>query len=81
MLACYAKIVQTCFLQEVQARSMEQLTRMPRKAIDDQMMHGKTTLIEVMTYRETDKLLCSDVMESLAGVVEPYRMVMHAQGV
>ena len=44
----YAGIAQACGLQGVQAHTMDELRDALNKAIEDQMKHGKTTLIEAM---------------------------------
>ena len=48
----YAGIAKACGLQGVVARTQEELTAALHKAIDDQMNHGKTTLIEAMINQE-----------------------------
>lgn len=59
----YAGIAQACGLQGVVARTMEELTAALRKAIDDQMNHGKTTLIEAMINQELGEPFRRDAMK------------------
>jgi sulfoacetaldehyde acetyltransferase len=58
----YAGIAKACGLQGVVARTMEELTEALRKAIDDQMNHGKTTLIEAMINQELGDPFRRDAM-------------------
>ena len=44
----YAGIAQACGLQGVQARTMDELTAALHTAVEDQMKHGKTTLIDAL---------------------------------
>ena len=48
----YAGIAQACGLQGVQAHTMDDLRDALNKAVEDQMKHGKTTLIEAMINQE-----------------------------
>ena len=67
----YAGIAQVCGLQGVVARTMDELTAMLEKAIEDQMKHGKTTLIEVMINQELGEPFRRDAMkkpEEVAGI-------------
>lgn len=59
----YAGIARACGLQGVQARTMEELTAALRKAIDDQMNHGKTTLIEALINQELGEPFRRDAMK------------------
>lgn len=59
----YAGIAQACGLQGVVARTMEELTEALRRAIDDQMNHGKTTLIEAMINQELGEPFRRDAMK------------------
>ena len=59
----YAGIAKACGLQGVVARTMEELTEALRKAIDDQMNHGKTTLIEAMINQELGDPFRRDAMK------------------
>ena len=59
----YAGIAKACGLQGVVARTMEELTAALRKAIDDQMNHGKTTLIEAMINQELGEPFRRDAMK------------------
>ncbi len=67
----YAGIAQACGLEGVVARTMEELTAALTKALDDQMNHGKTTLIEAMINQELGEPFRRDAMKkpvSVAGV-------------
>ncbi len=67
----YAGIAQACGLQGVVARTMDELTAALNKAIDDQMNHGKTTLIEAMINQELGEPFRRDAMKkpvSVAGI-------------
>ena len=67
----YAGIAQACGLQGVQAHTMEELTVALAKAVEDQMKHGKTTLIEAMINQELGEPFRRDAMKkpvAVAGV-------------
>jgi sulfoacetaldehyde acetyltransferase len=67
----YAGIAQACGLEGVIARTMDELTAALNKAIDDQMNHGKTTLIEAMINQELGEPFRRDAMKkpvSVAGI-------------
>jgi sulfoacetaldehyde acetyltransferase len=59
----YAGIARACGLQGVEARTMDDLTQALRKAIDDQMRHGKTTLIEALINQELGEPFRRDAMK------------------
>jgi len=59
----YAGIAKACGLQGVVARTQEELTSALHKAIDDQMNHGKTTLIEAMINQELGEPFRRDAMK------------------
>ncbi|TMM52816.1 sulfoacetaldehyde acetyltransferase [Sulfitobacter sabulilitoris] len=59
----YAGIATACGLKGVVARTMEDLTAALSKAIDDQMNHGKTTLIEAMINQELGEPFRRDAMK------------------
>ena len=59
----YAGIARACGLEGVVARTMEELTAALAKAIDDQMKHGKTTLIEAMINQELGEPFRRDAMK------------------
>ena len=59
----YAGIAKACGLQGVQARTMEELTAALRKAVGDQMNHGKTTLIEALINQELGEPFRRDAMK------------------
>ena len=67
----YAGIAKACGLQGVQARTMDELRAALDKAIDDQMNHGKTTLIEALINQELGEPFRRDAMKkpvSIAGI-------------
>ncbi|WP_299475565.1 sulfoacetaldehyde acetyltransferase [uncultured Roseibium sp.] len=59
----YAGIAKACGLEGVQARTMDELTQALDKAIDDQMKHGKTTLIEALLNQELGDPFRRDAMK------------------
>ncbi|WP_299685623.1 sulfoacetaldehyde acetyltransferase [uncultured Tateyamaria sp.] len=67
----YAGIARACGLEGVAVKGMEELTAALNKAIDDQMNHGKTTLIEVLLNQELGEPFRRDAMKkpvSVAGI-------------
>ncbi|WP_420335535.1 sulfoacetaldehyde acetyltransferase [Roseibium sp.] len=64
----YAEIAKACGLQGVQARTMDELTQMLDKAIDDQMKNGKTTLVEVLINQELGDPFRRDAMKKPVAV-------------
>ncbi len=64
----YAGIAKACGLQGVQAFTMDELTAALDKAIDDQMKHGKTTLIEAMINQELGEPFRRDAMKKPVAV-------------
>jgi sulfoacetaldehyde acetyltransferase len=67
----YAGIAKACGLQGVVARTMDELRDALAKAIDDQMKHKKTTLIEAMINQELGEPFRRDAMKkpvSIAGI-------------
>jgi sulfoacetaldehyde acetyltransferase len=67
----YAGIARACGLQGVVARTMDELRAALAKAVDDQMNHGKTTLIEAMINQELGEPFRRDAMKkpvSVAGI-------------
>jgi sulfoacetaldehyde acetyltransferase len=67
----YAGIAKACGLEGVVARTMDELTAALAKALDDQMNHGKTTLIEAMINQELGDPFRRDAMKQpvqVAGV-------------
>ena len=77
----YAGIAQACGLQGVQARTMEELTQALHKAIEDQMKHGKTTLIEAMINQELGDPFRRDAMKKPVQVAGIDRADMRPQAV
>ncbi|MDK3016609.1 sulfoacetaldehyde acetyltransferase [Pseudodonghicola flavimaris] len=64
----YAGIARACGLQGVVARTMEELTAALARAIEDQMTHGKTTLIEAMINQELGEPFRRDAMTAPVAV-------------
>ena len=64
----YAGIAQACGLQGVQARTMDELTAALHMAVEDQMKHGKTTLIEAMINQELGEPFRRDAMKNPVAV-------------
>ena len=70
----YAEIAKACGLQGIQARTMDELTQVLDKAIDDQMKNGKTTLVEVLINQELGDPFRRDAMKkpvAVAGISAP----------
>ena len=59
----YAGIAKACGLQGFQARTMDELRDALAKAIDDQMKHRKTTLIEALINQELGEPFRRDAMK------------------
>ncbi len=59
----YAGIAEACGLQGVQVFTMDELTDAVRRAVDDQMKAGKTTLIEAMINQELGEPFRRDAMK------------------
>jgi sulfoacetaldehyde acetyltransferase len=67
----YAAIAKACGLKGVVARTMDELTSALAQAIEDQMEHGKTTLIEAMINQELGEPFRRDAMKkpvTVAGI-------------
>ncbi|QUJ75895.1 sulfoacetaldehyde acetyltransferase [Sulfitobacter albidus] len=64
----YAGIAKACGLEGVVARTQEELTAALAKAIEDQMKHGKTTLIEAMINQELGEPFRRDAMKKPVAV-------------
>ncbi len=64
----YAGIAKACGLEGVIARTMDELTAALNKAIEDQMKHGKTTLIEAMINQELGEPFRRDAMKKPVAV-------------
>jgi sulfoacetaldehyde acetyltransferase len=64
----YAGIAQACGLVGVVTRTMEELTAALNQAIEDQMKHGKTTLIEAMINQELGEPFRRDAMKKPVAV-------------
>ncbi len=59
----YADIARACGLQGVKARTQDELRDALAKAVEDQMKHGKTTLIEAMINQELGEPFRRDAMK------------------
>jgi sulfoacetaldehyde acetyltransferase len=72
----YAGIAKACGLQGVVARTMDELRDALAKAVDDQMKHGKTTLIEAMINQELGEPFRRDAMKKPVAVagIDPMDM-------
>jgi sulfoacetaldehyde acetyltransferase len=75
----YAGIARACGLQGLQARTMDELTEALKKAIEDQMKHGKTTLIEAMINQELGEPFRRDAMKKPVPVAGIDRADMRPQ--
>ena len=75
----YAGIAKACGLQGVQARTMDELRDGLAKAIDDQMKHKKTTLIEAMINQELGEPFRRDAMKKPVAVAGIDAKDMRAQ--
>ena len=64
----YAGIAQACGLQGGQARTMDELRDALNKAVEEQMKHGKTTLIEAMINQELGEPFRRDAMKKPVAV-------------
>ena len=64
----YAGIAQACGLQGVQAHTMDDLRDALNRAVEDQMKHGKTTLIEAMINQELGEPFRRDAMKKPVAV-------------
>ncbi len=75
----YAGIAKACGLEGVVARTMDELTAALNKAIEDQMKHGKTTLIEAMINQELGEPFRRDAMKKPVAVAGIDRADMRPQ--
>ena len=75
----YAGIATACGLQGVVARTMDELTAALHKAIDDQMTHGRTTLIEALINQELGEPFRRDAMKKPVRVAGIDRADMRPQ--
>ena len=64
----YAGIAKACGLQGIQAHTMDELRDALAKAVEDQMKHGKTTLIEAMINQELGEPFRRDAMKKPVAV-------------
>ncbi len=74
----YAAIARACGLQGVQAKTMDELRDALATAITDQMVHGKTTLIEALINQELGEPFRRDAMKKPVQVagIDPADMAM-----
>jgi len=75
----YAKIAQACGLQGTVARTMDELTAALANAFDDQMEHGRTTLVEAMINQELGEPFRRDAMKKPVAVAGIDRADMREQ--
>ena len=75
----YAGIARACGLQGVVAKTMDELRAALTKAVDDQMNHGKTTLIEAMINQELGDPFRRDAMKKPVAVAGIDRADMRPQ--
>jgi sulfoacetaldehyde acetyltransferase len=64
----YAGIAKACGLEGIVAHTMEELTAALNKAVEDQMKHGKTTLIEALINQELGEPFRRDAMKKPVAV-------------
>ncbi|MBS0123523.1 sulfoacetaldehyde acetyltransferase [Thetidibacter halocola] len=76
----YAGIARACGLQGVVARTMDELRDALAKAVEDQMKHGKTTLIEALINQELGEPFRRDAMKkpNVVAGIDPADMVPQA---
>ena len=77
----YAGIARACGLQGVQAKTMEELRDALARAVEDQMTHGKTTLIEALINQELGEPFRRDAMKKPVAVAGITRADMRPQAV
>ena len=77
----YASIAKACGLQGVQAHTMDELRDVLNSAITDQMINGKTTLIEAMINQELGEPFRRDAMKKPVAVAGISASDMRAQQV
>jgi sulfoacetaldehyde acetyltransferase len=77
----YAGIAKACGLEGVVARTMDDLRDALAKAVDNQMKHGKTTLIEAMINQELGEPFRRDAMKKPVKVAGISRADMRKQQV
>jgi sulfoacetaldehyde acetyltransferase len=75
----YAAIARACGLKGVRARTMEELTAALRAAVEDQMQHGETTLVEVILNQELGEPFRRDAMKKPVRVAGIRREDMRPQ--
>jgi sulfoacetaldehyde acetyltransferase len=75
----YAGIAKACGLQGVVARTTDELRDALAKAVEDQMKHGKTTLIEAMINQELGEPFRRDAMKKPVQVAGISKDDMRAQ--
>ncbi|MBT6098927.1 MAG: sulfoacetaldehyde acetyltransferase, partial [Marinovum sp.] len=77
----YASIAKACGLQGFQAHTMDELRDVLNSAITDQMINGKTTLIEAMINQELGEPFRRDAMKKPVAVAGISASDMRAQQV
>ncbi|MEP1932475.1 MAG: sulfoacetaldehyde acetyltransferase [Roseibium sp.] len=77
----YAAIAKACGLEGVQARTMSELTDLLDKSIENQMKHGKTTLIEALLNQELGDPFRRDAMKKPVVVAGISKSDMRPQNV
>ena len=77
----YAAIAKACGLQGVQTHTMDELRDVLNSAITDQMINGKTTLIEAMINQELGEPFRRDAMKKPVAVAGILASDMRAQQV
>jgi len=77
----YAGIARACGLQGMVARTMDELTEALARAIEDQMKHGRSTLIEAMINQELGEPFRRDAMKKPVAVAGIDPADMRAQAV
>lgn len=77
----YAGIARACGLQGIVARTMDELRDALAKAVEDQMKHRKTTLIEALINQELGEPFRRDAMKKPVAVAGIDRADMRPQQV
>jgi sulfoacetaldehyde acetyltransferase len=75
----YADIAKACGVKGVQAKSMDELTQILEKAVQEQMNDGVTTFIEVILNQELGEPFRRDAMKTPVSVAGIQREDMRPQ--
>ena len=75
----YADIAKACGVKGVQAKSMDELTQVLEKAVQEQMNDGVTTFIEVILNQELGEPFRRDAMKTPVSVAGLQREDMRPQ--